>query len=359
MVFSYYLTKIPYCLTWYTLKLFRIKKMGYFYCGDELDLEIFKSVQRHLQPLPVIAKNKQIQSDLEGLGIKSTLLPKFPDFVIMTRHAAHKFPCNKITRIGMRHGPYHFKKFTNASNYNMFDVFFMTSSEDVRHGAKIGIKSAIGMGYPKLDCAFDGTYNTETISDFKTKNRIISHKKTLLFSATWEGSGMSAVDKWAKQLGKLTEKYNVLVTLHPWVSKEYKDIISSTKGVTLIKDKNLAPWIMSSDICIGDTSSVLAEFSALGKPVITFRVEQANRLTNEIIELLDSFTYRVDTFEELRAKLRDLRNEDPLKRARTQANAVMFNHLDGTAGLRIASAIVKLIPELKLPEIDYFLENVD
>ncbi len=359
MVFSYYLIKIPYCIAWYTLRIFRRKRKGYFYCGDLFDIEIFKSVSKFLATIPVIAKNKKVKEQLSKMGINSILLPRFPDYVIMTRHAAHKFPCNRITRIGMRHGPYHFKNYTNASNYNMFDVYFMTSPEDVRIGSKKGIKSAIGVGYPKLDCAFDGTYTQDYLDSIRQEYCLVKHKPTVLFSATWEGSGMSAIDRWANKLSSLTSKYNVLVTLHPWVSDNYREIISLTEGVVVIEDNDLVPWIMISDICVGDTSSVLAEFSALNKPVITFKVQRANRLTEEIIKLLDFFTYRVDTFDELRIKLREVIHTDNLDQARIQANRIMFNHLDGSAGLRIASTIVKLIPELKLPQIDYYLENVD
>jgi CDP-glycerol glycerophosphotransferase (TagB/SpsB family) len=170
---------------------------------------------------------------------------------------------------------------------------------------------------------------------------------------------MSALDRWAGRLSELTEKYNILVTLHPWCKKESRDIIRNTSGVILLEELNLTPWIMLADVCIGDTSSVLAEFSALNKPIITFKVDTAKRLTEEIISLISSFTLQINTFEELKPALREALRNDKLAYARAEANKVMFNNLDGTAGLKTASAIVKLIPELKLPEVEYVFQKLD
>jgi CDP-glycerol glycerophosphotransferase (TagB/SpsB family) len=359
MVLSYYLNYIPYWKTWMLLRLFRKQKQGCFYCGDLLDLEIFAPVQKYLQPLPIVAKNRKVQAQLEAKGIKAKVMPVFPDYVVMTRHAAWKFPVKQIRKVGLRHGPYHFKQFTDAKNYNMFNLFVMTSPEDVRIGTKIGIRSALGIGYPKLDSAFDGTYSPQFLQELKLKHNLTNIKPTVLLSATWEDSGMSALDRWAGRLSELTEKYNILVTLHPWCKKESRDIIRNTSGVILLEELNLTPWIMLADVCIGDTSSVLAEFSALNKPIITFKVDTAKRLTEEIISLISSFTLQINTFEELKPALREALRNDKLAYARAEANKVMFNNLDGTAGLKTASAIVKLIPELKLPEVEYVFQKLD
>ncbi|MBN2829312.1 MAG: CDP-glycerol glycerophosphotransferase family protein [Candidatus Cloacimonetes bacterium] len=359
MVFSYYLTIIPYWKTWLLLKLFRKKKQGCFYCGDLLDLEIFNPIQKYLQPLPIVAKNRKIQRQLREIGINAKLMPVFPDFVIMTRHAAWKFPVKQIKKIGLRHGPYHFKEFTDARNYNAFNLYIMTSSEDVRRGAKAGINSAIGLGYPKLDNAFNGTYSPLFLEELKLKHSLNKTKKTILFSATWEDSGMSAVNRWAGRLNELTEKYNVLVTLHPWTKPETREFIRHTEGVILIDDLNLIPWIMISDVCIGDTSSVIAEFSALNKPIVTFIVETGKRLTPEIKELIRSISLQIVDFEELKPALREITRGDRFSEARAEANRLMFNNLDGTAGIKTASAIVKLIPELKLPGVNYVFQKLD
>ena len=359
MVFSYYLTLIPYWKIWMFNRLFRKQKWGCFYCGDPMDIGVFASVQKYLQPMPVVAKNRKIRDQLKELGIEAKLMPVFPDFVVMTRHAAWKFPVKKITKIGLRHGPYHFKKFTDAKNYNMFDLFVMTSPEDVRLGAKVGIKSAIGLGYPKLDDAFNGTYTQEDLDKLSKKHGLDRTKKTLLFSATWEESGMSAIDRWAPHLPRLLRRYNVLVTLHPWCKEQYKQMIRETEGVTLLDEPNLIPYIMLADACIGDTSSVLAEFCALNKPIVTFKVDTGKRLTEEIVKLIDSFSLQIDNFDELQPALREALRNDKLGPARAEANKIMFNNLDGSAGLKVASAIVKMIPELRKPGVEYGLQRLD
>jgi CDP-Glycerol:Poly(glycerophosphate) glycerophosphotransferase len=340
MVFSYYLLKYPYSLGWKLCQW--LKKDKYFaaYCGDVLDYHIMEPVLKYLPELRIISKNRQVQSELTKLGVKSVRLPAFPQGVLMCRLAGHKFPAAGMPKIGMRHGPFHFKALSGKESYLLFDHFLFTSEPEVKLAAKAGITNGLGIGYPKLDKAFDGSISKTTLNDLHQELGLSDKKRTLLFTATWEGSGMSAVQKWYDRLSELTGAYNVLVSLHPWISERYREKVRNTPGVHFIESYDTTSYIMLSDICLGDTSSILGECLALDKPLITFKVNNSGRMVDYVVEMLEQISIRIDSFEEISEAIIAC-NESLITKSqeRQAAKDMMFSKLDGTAGKQAADFV--------------------
>jgi len=344
MVFSYYLYKLPYTLCWHILKLANKLSGTVFYCGEPLDHYIFEPVNKHLDKVTYVTDNPEVKSFLQQQGIPYQTMPVFPKAVIMARHSTYKFPCHSIIKIGLRHGAYHFKRMTSATNYNQFDLYLMTSIADVKAGEKLGIDCAKAIGFPKLDPALNGTYNQEYLTKLKSSLPINEEKPTLLFTSTYDTSGMSGITEWYDKLSMFTEKYNVLVTLHPWVSPRYKTIIENTQNVHLINANNVVPYIMLADAVIGDNSSILAEACALDKPMVTFTTAKAKRTLDEIESLLTNISLRITSSKELEQSIQQaLSNPLELRNQRKDANILMFDNLDGNAGKRAAQQIIKLL----------------
>ncbi|OQY38786.1 MAG: hypothetical protein B6226_03115 [Candidatus Cloacimonetes bacterium 4572_65] len=349
MNYSSYINYIPYITTWAVKKLFRKGIKIDFYCGSLVDYTCFKKVHQHFPQVRVVAKTRSIQKALERENVKSILYPSFPDIVIMSRHSTRKYPGKSIKKIGMRHGPYHFKNFINARFYNQFDSFMFTSPTEALQAKERGINNGIGVGYPKMDDAFDGTISAISVMDYRYKANLDSVKPTIIFTATWNKTNYSAVEKWASRLNELTPDYNILVTVHDWTTQDIKDVITKTPGIFYIKDKNVLPYLMIADLFVGDISSIIAEFCALNKPMITFKILEGKRTTDEIITMLDEMTFRVDTFEELKEIIpQALTTEKNLHEAkRNHYNKIMFGDLDGKAHLRARDVIQKYIEEVK------------
>lgn len=342
MVLSYYLLKYPYTVIYNLLKLLKINEHSAVYIGDELDYQVMQPVIRHLQNYKIVCKTRKLQQFLNQKGIKSKVMPCFAQRVLMCRLAGHKFPAAGQSRIGMRHGPYHFKAFSHKKNYLLFDKFLFTSEQEVKDAAAQGITNGVAIGYPRLDAAFNGDITAQTLQKYRTAAKIDRNKITLLFTATWEGSGLSAINKWYNKLDLLTKKYNILVSLHPWISEQYKGAIQSTGGVHLIEDDNTLPYIMIADICIGDASSMLAECCALDKKMITFGVGKGARIVPEVMSIIGNISIRIDEFAELELAIERYGVAPDLKQdERKKANEIFFCHLDGTAGKKAADLLKK------------------
>lgn len=346
MVLSQYLIQYPYRAIWHGLRTLKKNPKVVFYCADYLDYVVFGPVQKVLPSIPVVAKSKRVQHELRKHNIVCSLWPAFPEAVIMARHALHKFPEPGIVKIGLRHGAYHFKEFIKAKRYNAFDLYLMTSQKEVELAEKMGIHVAKVVGFPKLDPAFDGSYSKKCLDALRNKIAFNPQKPILIFSATWDQSGMSAIDKWCKQLGELTDHYNILVTVHPWTSKHFVNIIKQTPKVYFIPDKNVLPYLMLADIMIADTSSIIAESCALNKPIITFKVPGSSRSTPEVRRIIADISIQIDNFEEIHNAIKQcLEKPNEKSDQRRRANKTFFLKLDGKAGKRAAIEIKKLLKE--------------
>ena len=335
MVISYYIFKYPYKVFWHLLRLLGRNPEVVVYYADPMDYYVLRPVLRYMPALPVLVKNRKTARFFRDLGLDCKYLPSFPKAVIMCRHATHRFPEDRIVKIGFRHGAYHFKAFSRARYYNAFDIFFVTSQKEVELAENMGITSTRAIGFPKLDPAFNNVYRQTTLDRIAKDVHIQQNRKTIIFTATWDRSGMSAIEEWIDILPILSEKYNILVTVHPFTSKKYVNRLRHMKGVYYIPDPNVLPYLMISDVLVGDISSIIAEFCALDKPIIVFKIEGGERLLPEISYLLEDIAIRIDHAEQLDEAIeRCLKNPQEKSRRRRQANQVMFDQLDGQAGKR-------------------------
>ena len=339
----------PYWLGWKLNYRSKDKPIIDFYCDNITDFVCFKKILPHYPNIRVVAKNKQLQAELRNYNISSTIYPSYPDGVIMCRHSAWRYPLKQITKIGMRHGPYHFKDFIKAKNYNDFDLYLFTSPTEASQAKELGINNGVGIGFPKLDDAFDGTITREQLLKLKEELKLNFQKATIIFSATWSKSNYSAILKWYDKLDKISNQYNILVTVHEWTPSSIKESLKNNKEINYIEDKNILPYLMIADLMVGDVSSIIAEFTALDKPVITFKIPVGGRISDEIVEMLDEITYRVDSFTEMQTTINKIltSTEDIHQEKRKFYNERMFGELDGKAHLRAKEVIDSCLTQIR------------
>lgn len=344
MVLSYYLLKPLYQWLW-DRQQSRGKLIDWaVYCADPLDYEIMAPVLEQLPPVVIVARNRAVYRFIQTKGADVRRWPAFARVVLMCRHATHRFPARESVKIGFRHGPYHFKRFADPAYYNAFDLFFMTSRQEVDEARAIGIRCAVSGGYPKLDPYLNGEYSSAYLKSILASTIHDGARKTILFTATWDRSGMSALALWIHKLDQLSRGYNVWVTVHPWVGEKYRRKLRSIHGIHFVEEPNAIPYICLSDVVVGDTSSILAEACALNKPMITFRLRPSSRTNPEIDRMLEAISLRIDGSHELESAIDTcLRNPRLHENERVAASQMMFDFLDGSASRRCAATIEDLL----------------
>jgi CDP-glycerol glycerophosphotransferase (TagB/SpsB family) len=338
MTLSYYILKYPYSLLWKLLK--KNNEIAY-YCDNELDLEILRNI--NIPGAFYIARNAKIARIIKKNKLKVKKWPAFPQTVIMARHAFHRFPSKEIIKIGLRHGPYHFKKMISKEKYDAFDLFLLTSKTELEKAINLGFKNVVVGGYPKLDSFFLPETAAESKELFH-KWHLLPERKNLLFSATWDRSGLSAIDRWIDRIGSLTNSFNVLVTLHPKMSSHYRRKLQKIEGIRFVPSGDLTACMVLADYLICDTSSIIGEFCALNKPIITFRMEAKNRLTPEITEMISRISLQIDHFDELISAIGDyIRNPQLKQKERDYFNKIIFDDLDVKQGKKAEMRILDFL----------------
>jgi hypothetical protein len=316
-----------------------------FYAEDPLDYEMFLPIKKHLDYEVInIAKNKKTRAYFEKNDIPYKRYPFFPKAVIMGRHSAYKFPVKKIKKIGFDHGLYQFKRWTSVVYYNQFDIYFVSSEEQVLNSREMGIVSTRAIGYPKLDKVFDGSIDEKELQKLKDSMGLENGKKTVIFTSTWDVAALSALTRWVDRVGELVNDYNVLLTAHPWTKEKLIKKLREVEGAFYLEESDISKYLMIADLFVGDYNSLIGEFCALDKPLITFKVPESDRTVAEVRKMIAEISHQVDTFDEIPDAIsHELENANGRQAARKKANKKLFFALDGKAGERAAEHIKELI----------------
>lgn len=323
MIITGKLIRLPYWLCWQFLRLTGKLHGTVFYLEWMQDYHIVRYILPHITgPYRIATRNRRLARKLREMGVDAMVWPVFPVTLVMVRHALHRFPIRKIRKIGLMHGPYFFKKMVRPQRYNAFDLYLFTSEHALREAVRNGVRSGDVGGYPRLDAFSDPEV-------LRLRDRLSTglsyNKKTILFTATWDQSGQSAIHKWAGHVESLKEKYNILVSLHPMMSPDICAQVRSVDGILVASQQELYPCMLLADFLVSDTSSVMAEFCALDKPVITFSVGRARRLTPKIQSMIREISVQIDGVEELAGAIARY-DQDPLllHKNRQRWKQVMF-----------------------------------
>ncbi len=340
MVVSGWLIKFPYWLCWQVRRAFGKLDEAVFYLDYAHDYFIIEHLLPHLDfPYRLVARNRELAQNLRARGIETGVWPAFPRRLIMTRHAFHRFPIGAIKKAGLKHGPWFFKKMIHPGKFNAFDLFVFISESELKLAREAGVTTGVVGGYSRLD-AFSDARNIAKSQNIRLQPGFNTKKKTLLFIATWDGSGMSAIDRWIDQLHFLTEKYNILLSLHPMMSKGVKEKAKSFAGVFFAGPEELPAQMLAADMLVGDTSSALAEFCALDKPIITFRVDKGQRLTPEIRIMIADISLQIKNMDELPVAVGKYEMDASLKQAqRKHWSKVFFDDVNVSHGLKAAAVL--------------------
>lgn len=340
MVVSGLLIKWPYWIAWQVSRLFGRLQGVVFYMESEHDYRILEYILPHIKgPFVLVARNRTLADKLKEIGVSAKVWPAFPSLLIMTRHAFHRFPIKDIRKIGMMHGPYYFKRMISPKKYNMFDLFLFTSEYTLNHAVANGVENGVIGGYSRID-AFKDPKTKKRSLQLKNKSFFSAHKKTLLFSATWDKSGQSAIDRWVDYLPVLTDPYNIVVSLHPMMSQSYVAKLKNTQGIKLVGQQDLYAAMMMADILVCDTSSIIAEFCVLDKPIITFKVKTDHRLTQEIQSMISDISLQITTIDELDGAVQEYLDNLVLKKeSRQKWVSIMYDDLSISHGEKAAALI--------------------
>lgn len=196
-----------------------------------------------------------------------------------------------------------------------------------------GYFTVVETGWPKLDPLFSS-------SPYQWDNK--SDNPIILFAPTFSPA-LTAAPELFEHIKLLVEQHDWqwLVKFHPkmdpqWVAK-YKQIVGDNYQV--IEDEPVAGLLQAADILISDTSSIIGEFSLLGKPVITLNNSQPGQY------LID-----IATGEALVESINTALAPNDILNGHIAAYAdALHPYQDGAASARILDAVQDMVEGNNLP----------
>lgn len=165
------------------------------------------------------------------------------------------------------------EKMSHYKIRHFFDIY-LTSGPCVtvpfqKKATELGYFQVIETGWPKFDHILNYPRTGGLFPDLRAE----PGQKVILYAPTFSRRMQSAevlADRIPSQM-KPGEIW--LVKFHPLMSEELRASFERAENdhLRIVRDNDITPYLHLADLMISDTSSVVYEFSCLGKPVITFR----------------------------------------------------------------------------------------
>ena len=262
-----------------------------------------------------------------------------PDFVICPgNYVDHRFPGYKVQI-------FHGVGVEKSSHFEIRDFFdlYLTSGPLVTDrfnqlAKKHGFFKVIETGWPKFDHIINYTRHYD-LPDLQ----IDKDKKVMLYAPTFSRRMHSAADL-LPILRKIIKDDEVwVIKFHELMDNKYLDELHelNKSSVIIATDNDITPYLYLADIMISDTSSVVYEFLALDKPVITYRT---HKYEQKAINIFNP--------DELRPSIDILKSEPEIHLSQSKAFLNQVNpYLDGCISENIVSKLEKVLREgLQLKE---------
>lgn len=192
-------------------------------------------------------------------------------------------------------------------------------------------------GWPKMDYILN--YPKDNLWD---RSEYPSDKKIILYAPTFSEKLQSGDDLLPQIPWIIRDDEIWLIKFHEFMNRKLVESISekSNDKIRIVDSYDITPYLYIADVMISDTSSVIYEFMALDKPVITYRTLKR---TDKGINIL--------TPDELRPALdRTLADPGEYSGMRHAHIAEVNPYLDGKTAERLFGVLEGIITNNELPK---------
>lgn len=271
-------------------------KIG-FICLDPLHYHVLKNIKKHFKDSTYILMHKAKQHKNDNV-----------DYIL-------NYTKNFLEKIGER-----FEIYKEQSKFNYFDKFdilvslyippnndfekahvmqvramYSLNHEDVIYGKwnnfyhlilcyGLYSKSKLRkynrilevVGAPECDDFFNNTLDFSSIENIL--KRIKKDKKNILYAPDWGST--SSIDKFGKEIGKLSNYYNIIVKLHHgtfFLEKSRYNLLKAYNKLIIVPDEiDTLLLINISDLIISDYSGIIFKTMLLNKPLLLLNLHDLN-----------------------------------------------------------------------------------
>jgi len=278
---------------------------AWFIEGNEVDVSRFNDDEQVLKTV-----EQAVEYNAYAVFVPGNVVPDFiPGIKVQVFHGLEykkkgHFAIRGFFDVYCTHGPITTNKFKELNKKHRY--FYVKET-----------------GWPKLDPYFA----LKSSSEKRTK----SEKMQVLYAPTFSPSLSSAPALLAQFKALSTDgNYKIIVKFHPkmdkdWIAQYYA---IANENIIISDDDNILPLILSTDVLVSDTSSVVDEALLMGKRVITFKNSQPQ---NAIIDICDP--------AELSPALNEILDDEQLGKNIEQYITQVHPYQDGDSASRVLDAV--------------------
>jgi len=220
------------------------------------------------------------------------------------------------------------------------------------------IEEIYDVGLPKLDVFFNGYFNRKgLISGWK----LDPEKKTILYAPSYKPTSIFMI---GEQTARLSEKYNVIVKLHPysWTGKYaphsqhifFEKLALKYPHMYLVPQEkhDIMPFMFAADTMISDGSSVINEFLSLERCGIIVDLDDDSLSHHDGQPLLedkssewlkDSFVH-ISSADEQESAVEAALNPSEQRKAQIKKDKqYIFSYTDGFSAKRVKEKTDELL----------------
>lgn len=266
--------------------------------------------------------------------------------VVQLWHAGGAFKKFGYSTLGKPFGPSkeYIKRVNIHSNYSYAIV---SSSEVIPHFAEafnMPPKQILPLGIPRTDYLLDEKNERKTKEKLYRLYPHLKEKKIILYAPTFRGkshkkSKLDIMIDFEQLREALHHEYVFVIKLHPYMDQSV-EILDNTFFYQLDPEFHTEEILLISDLLITDYSSIIFDYSLLGRPIAFFA-----RDLKEYIEERD-FYYPYEEFVPGPIFSQTEELVEWLKRGEFETDQVkqfaekFFNYRDGKASQRIIETII-------------------
>jgi len=264
------------------------------------------------------------------------LKPRKNSQIVQVWHAAGAFKKFGLSALGSSDSN---SKRWERSNHSSYTAVIASSSQVRHHYAEafgVPVEAVLPLGVPATDVLSDADHCQRVRGELLQKYPSLAGKQILLYAPTFRG-GPSQRTQFTCELDlsmmkeQLGQDFQLVVKLHPAVSQSWEVPTDLQDFVLDLSHEDIHELLILADRLITDYSSVIFDYSLLGRPMFFFAYDlESYESERGFYEPYETFVPGpvVSTTAELVATLQQ--GNGDAKRIRTFADR-FFDHLEGAS----------------------------
>ena len=282
---------------------------------------------------------------------------------VVSSHVNGFYPRRHALKVYIHHGPGFGTLGSKLHIARNFDIFFGLSEaerlyfENFQPDIFSNDRAFFPVGFPKDDALINSGIQREQVLE----ELGLDDRKTVLITSHWQSVSILRTfeEELFRQIADEFSDCNVIQTGHPWlwqpnkkqeeswresIIRKCRDVEREFPNTRFLPAKPVDPLLISSDLLIGDHSSVMTTYSLLNRPIIFFDNPELEFASNDIRQIYREASHAFCSLDNLSSICREALVHPEIKEKGRHTMRKTFHSNPGSAGETAAQVLLAAGP---------------